>query len=66
MIWSTPSQVMAKNVKNQKPKGGPFGFFGNFMSLPGHTGPQKARIEKIMPESDSTQKLPLKIPISHF
>ena len=27
-----------------------------FMNSPGHTGPQKARIEKIMPDSDSTQK----------
>ena len=27
-----------------------------FMSLPGYTGPQKARIEKIMPDSDFTQK----------
>ena len=51
---------MTKNVKNQKPKGGPFGFFGNFMSSPHHRGQVKARIEKIMPDSDSTQKIPLK------
>ena len=33
-----------------------------FMGLTGHTGPQKARIEKIMPDSDSTQKTTPKNP----